>query len=152
MKANKQVIIDNLRGFIAQRSGIDARNYISHWQDTAGRAALRADQRTITKHGKHARELLRHVELSGITAQELVDESKGKRLEISEDGSVTYIAGQYFATEYRAGVCAVLASALWNYYRDDFAALKRKDESDGDAIRRKFKTMFGRSIANAWFN
>lgn len=145
MKANKQTIIDNLRGFIAQRSGMDHRNY-------GDRASYNQDRAKITRHGKHARELLRHVELSGITAEELVNASQGMRLEIQDNGAISYTTGQYFPVEYRASACSLLSCVLWDYWRQDFAKCAKDNEAPGSAIRRKFREIFGRTIANAWFN
>jgi len=142
----KQKIIELLRAHVAQRSGIDYRNY-------GDRVSFMGDYRRILKDGKHARELIRAVELSSITENTLIDafSAYSGRLTL-EDGALSYCAGQYFPTEYRAAACAVCAQALWNHYREDFAKCKRDGESDGSAIRRKFKTMFGRAIANRWFN
>jgi len=48
-----------------------------------------------------------------------------------------------------AAACAVLASALWDYYRAD---LPPETENKGDKLRAKFRRMFGDSIASRWFN
>ena len=66
---------------------------------------------------------------------------------------IDYCAGQYWPTEYRKAVCAVLASALWDALREDFSSVPDKPElSKGDAIRLNFRREFGRSIAQRWFN
>jgi hypothetical protein len=149
----KQELIDTLRGFTAQRSGLNTRDYVSGWNDKDGLSALRADQYRMRKHGQHARQLLRAVELSGITADDIVRESAGQRLEVDgESGAISFTACQYFPTEYRAAVCRLCAAVLWEHYREDFAAAAKAGESAGDAIRRKFRAWFGRGMASTWFN
>jgi hypothetical protein len=144
---NKEKIIQLLRAHVAQRSGIDGRDY------GGSREAFMGDYRRILKDGKHARELIRAVELSDITGEALADAFRAYSGRLSLDGDkLSYCAGQYFPTEYRAAACAVCAQALWDHYREDFAKAKREGESDGTAIRRKFKTMFGRAIASRWFD
>jgi uncharacterized cupin superfamily protein len=41
--ASKETLLEALRLFIAQRSGIDRRNYQSDWRDTAGAARWRVE-------------------------------------------------------------------------------------------------------------
>ncbi|RPJ25232.1 MAG: hypothetical protein EHM33_15270, partial [Chloroflexi bacterium] len=103
----KDTIVTLLRAWINQRAGLEAGNYISGWNDTSGRAAYRSESRKITQQKHDADTLLRAVEYSGITAEELraafrafsgrlslVETAKGWKLE--------YCTGQYFPTEYRA--------------------------------------------------
>jgi hypothetical protein len=129
MEPRKQAILNALSAFANQRPGLDPRNYISHGMDSAGRAAYRAEVRSITKDLHHARTLLRAVELSdGITADDLIKASTrafSGRLTIAEDAPGTampftldYCTGQYWPTEYRRAVAAVCASALWDYTRE----------------------------------
>jgi hypothetical protein len=66
--------------------------------------------------------------------------------------ALDYCTGQYWPTEYRAAVCAVCASALWDYYREDFAKAANPGESPGDAIRRKFRRQFGAAMQRRWFD
>lgn len=146
----KQQMIEALRAFIAQRSRIEFANYQSgDWQQS--RAAFMGDYRPILLHGKHARELLRSVELrDSITAENLKDATRAYsgRLQFveREDGAVAveYTTGQYFPTEYRNAACAVLALCLWDYWRADCQT--------GDEIRKKARKEFGRGIASKWFN
>lgn len=161
--ASKPAVIAALRAFIAQRSGLD-------WRDYAGdRASLMSDHRPILKHGRHARQLLRAVELTDtITAEDLIEASKrafsGRlTLKVRDDGAVAveYCTGQYFPTEYRNAACAVLASALWYYWRAHCMPAPKVDASGidtygglsaGDWLRRYARREFGRSIAAAWFS
>lgn len=149
---NKQDIISALYGFIAQRPGLDPRAYIQDWRDIEGRKAYQAESRAVTKDRHIAELFLRAVELSGITAQDIIEASKSAymgRLEITENdrGEIVldYCTGQYFPTEYRKAVTAVLKSALWAYWRDHCgcdSVTKIKD-----AARRAFRSR----AALAWF-
>lgn len=147
--ANKQTLCNALYAFIAQRSGIEFANYQSgDWKST--RECFMGDYRPILKHGRHARALLRYVELSSITAEQLVDATRAYsgRLQFiqRDDGKVAvdYTTGQYFPTEYRNAACAVLARAIWDHWRPDCGT--------GDDIRKRARREFGRSVASTWFN
>ncbi len=121
----KSLILDALRAFINQRSGIEFGNY-------GDVKAFRAEQRGIQKDRRQALELLRAVELtSEIGADELIKAARsayGGRLTIRQFADlcygkpsrceIDYCTGQYFPTEYRRAACAVLASALWEYTRE----------------------------------
>lgn len=108
------------------------------------------DYRPMLRHGKHARVLLRSVELrDSITADNLVEASRAfcGRLQFKEGTKgveIEYTTGQYFSTEYRCAACAVLARALWDFW---IAEYKSADEA-----QRRAKREFGRAIANDWFN
>jgi hypothetical protein len=75
----KTSILAALRKFIEQRPGLDPRTYFDPsdprgWQ---GRAAYRAESRSITRDLNHAKTLLRKVETaSGISGQALLDAAK----------------------------------------------------------------------------
>lgn len=176
----KELIIEKLYGWIRQRPGLEFGNY----GDVKN---YRQELRGITKDLHHARQLLRAVELSSITGQELLaafraysgrmtwklicmnrfpapcadcgakqnrehyDHCKGGQHTL-EGHRLEYCTGQYWPTEYRRVVCAIAAQALWDHYREDFCTNKKANESDGDAIRRKFKQRYGRQIADRWFN
>jgi len=157
---NKQAMLAALGAFIAQRSGIDYQNY-------GQREAFMGDYRPILQNGKTARMLLRQVELrDSITADDLMAASRAfsGRLQFEErDGkvAVSYCAGQYFPTEYRAAACAVLARALWDYTASkgmpDPVVGANGDKtysglSAGEWLRKHFRRELGRSIANKWFN
>lgn len=160
----RAALLNALRAFIAQRSGIDYRDYGGE------RAAFMGDYRPILKHGRHARQLLRAVELrDSITAEKIIEASNrafsGRlQFKIREDGAVAvdYCTGQYFPTEYRNAVCAVLAACLWDCWRENMPAPDAKPDSDGnprydglsagDWLRRQARREFGRGIADAWFS
>ncbi len=80
---------------------------------------------------------------------------------------IEYDCGQYLPTEYRAAVCAVLASALWAWTREhampprcnadgeDYLYpdhVSKTVVSAGDWLRAHFAREFGRGIASRWFN
>ena len=138
-------ILHALAAFAATRPGLDPRNYISSWSDTAGRKAYAAEVRSITRDLHHARALLTAVRLSSITEAQLVTAFRSKRL--SWDGqSLDYCVNSYFPTEYRRAVCAVLASALWVYFREDCGC------DTGDKIRLAARRALPRAIVSRWFN
>jgi hypothetical protein len=106
----RAAILTALDAFIRQRPGLDYRNY--------DRASYAAEVRSIGRDLQDARALLRAVELRpSITAAVLRDALSPGRL--SWDGKrLDYTTGQYWPTEYRRAAAAVLASALWSYWRD----------------------------------
>ena len=141
----KQAIIEALDKFIRQRPGLE-------WGDYGDHKAYNAEVRSITKDLRQARTLLAAVSWrDSITAESLIDAAKHSfsgRLSIEEkDGKVVidYCTGQYWPTEYRKAVCAVLASALWDYWRENMT------EPTGDKIRAFARNSLGRGIADRWF-
>ena len=139
----KNEIINALRTFAQKRPQLEYGNYGNF-------SSYSQESRAITKDLHHARALLRKVELSGISAEELLEASKeafSGRLEITatDDGlaKVSYCVGQYFPTEYRKAVAAVCARALWNYWKTD--------ANDADRIRNTARREFPRAIARAYF-
>lgn len=140
----KTTLIHALNAFISQRSGIDGRNY------GGSREAFLSDYRQILKHGKQARQLLAFVSSRSISAEDLILASQsaysGRLSFVFRDDSaaVDYTTGQYFPTEYRAAACAVLARAVWEYFRTGC-------NYSPDQIRKAARREFGRGIASAWF-
>jgi hypothetical protein len=139
----KQKIMAALWRFINQRSGIEAANYFSDWRDERGIYAFKSEQRSIARDGKEARILWDAVDCRDwINAEDLKDcflASFSGRLEW--DGkSLSYTSGQYFPTEYRKAVCAVLSRAIVNAFRREGNSL--------DYVRKCFQ----RSGASRWFN
>jgi hypothetical protein len=145
---DRKHIIESLRKFIAGRSGIDFRNY-------SDRESAMADYRKILRHGKDARAMLRVVELSSMTAEELLAgfRAYSGRMTYTEGKGCDYTAGQYYATEYRAAACAVLAQAIGQAVMDDFNANKTSTTlgTARDHLLRYAKRNLGRAIAGRWF-
>jgi hypothetical protein len=148
----KNEIISALRTFAQKRPNLEYCNY-------GDSSSYRAEARAITKDLHHARRLIKKVELSGITAQDLIvasNEAFSGRLTIipantySDQFKIDYCTGQYFATEYRKAVCAVLARALWNHWRED-----RKDGdlmTTGQQLRAIARSELGASLARIYFD
>jgi hypothetical protein len=134
-------IIEAIRKHIASRSGIDFRNY-------GDRASAMEDYRTILRHGKDARAMLRAVELSSMPASVLLEafSAYSGRLTYTEGKGCDYCAGQYYATEYRAAACAVLSLALWQHYGSYEAGMLDRKRAVNWAKRN-----LGRGIAGRWF-
>ena len=147
----KTEILYALRTFAQKRPQLEYGNY-------GNASSYLKESRAITKDLNHARKLLRKVELSSITAQDLIvasNEAFCGRLTIipansySDEFKIEYCVGQYFATEYRKGVCAVLARALWNHWRED-----RKDGdimTTGQQLRAIARSELGASLARIYF-
>ena len=145
--AARDNILHALAAFAATRPGLDPREYMRDWRDTEGRKAYASDVRSITKDLHHARALLTAVRLSGITEAQLVTAFRSFSGRLSWDGnSLDYCTGQYYPTEYRKAVCAVLASALWCYFREDCCC------DTGDKIRLAARRALPRAIVSRWFN
>lgn len=142
----RETLLDMLRAFAEQRPGLEFANY-------GDVSAYRSEQRSVTKDLHQARELLRAVELrSGIDAAAILTamrEAYSGRLSLATDSKgnpcLDYCTGQYFPTEFRRAVCAVCASALWHYNRENNPGL------DGHALRKRAQQDFGPSIAKRWF-
>lgn len=141
MDTRKQALIAVLRKFIAQRPGMDPRDYGDY-------RAYRSESRSITQDRQHAEAILAQVEWrDSLTAGNILEASKhafSGRLTIEEPEpgkfKLTYCAGQYFPTEYRKAAASVLASALWDYWR-----------TDGNSPSERGRETFGRAIANRYF-
>lgn len=119
MNTRKQNLLAALRAFARQRSGMDPNNYGS-WQ------SYQSERREVTRDLAHAQRLIDYVAWhDSITADAIVAAARGAfsgRLTIKPQGetgfALDYCTGQYFPTEYRKAVCAVLASAVWDWARD----------------------------------
>lgn len=146
---NKSAILTALDAFIRQRPGLEFGNY-------GDLRSYRAELRSITKDLHHARQLLAYVACrDSIPAERIIDATRSGRLSIVADDTgavrIDYCAGQYWPTEYRRAVCALLASVIWCYWRDECAP-SPKTESMGDWLRDKARKEFGRAIASRFFN
>lgn len=117
----KESICDALAAFVRQRPGFDYANY-------GDAASYRADSRRASLQKRDAETLLQAVRWrESITGADLIEAARGGRLTIttypdSTAVDIDYTAGQYWPTEFRAGVCRVLSSALWNWQRESMPA------------------------------
>lgn len=141
MTLTRDAILERLDTFIHQRPGFE-------WANYGDRRAYWNDYRVCNLHLQDARLMLRHVEWRlGITAEHMAEALRdGRRLSMSSDGTLDYCTGQYFPMEYRAAVCRVLASLLWQAVREAYP------HYDGDGIRKHFRREFGRGMQQRWFS
>lgn len=148
---SRDAILNALGVFIRQRAGLEYGNY-------GDPSTYRAEQRRITKQRHDAETLLRYVASTGMSAETLLSgfDAFSGRLTFTPGGTgggrLSYCAGQYFPTEYRAAVCAVLASALWNYWRDDYHERTGTYEGARDAVLRSARNAFRSRSVREWFN
>jgi hypothetical protein len=166
--ANKDDLIALLRAFVNQRPRLEFANY-------GVAKTYRAELRMITRQRADALILLRAAELrESISAQNLIEAfpqvfcGRFELMEIKGKLALKYSAGQYYPTEYRAAVAAMLARCLWVWVAtnclpagrlvhnsetgDTFERYGPKDLMAGDYIRDFFKREFGRGIKSRWFN
>lgn len=143
-----------LRTFVRQRPGLEFGNY-------GDRASYFAERRSIARDKREAERLLDAVEWrDSIEYPEIVAGFRafsGRLTWHTEDANrwhLDYCTGQYFPTEYRRAVCAVMAAVLWDHKRAGMPsdeALAKAKTTPGDWLRRSFVNEFGRGIAARWF-
>ena len=142
MRDLKTNIIQALRAWVAQRPGLDYRNY-GDW------SAYRAEVRSIGKDLQDARKLIDYIAWhDSITAEMLLDAAKSGRLSIVVDGEsvrIYYFTGQYWPTEYRPAVCRLISSVIWYWMRAN------DPQRSGEMIRKTASRELGTSIAQRWF-
>lgn len=137
-QAMRSRILSALRAFVEQRPRLEFANY-------GDVSAYRSDSRKITQQLQDARELLRAVEhRQSLDVPALLHAALGDRLDIVRNDdtswSVDFTPCQYWAIEFRAAVCRVLARALWAYWR-----------ADGLDPRKAARQHLGLSLARRWF-
>jgi hypothetical protein len=147
--SKREQILTALSVFAAQRPGFDPGNY-SDWK------SYRSEVRSVTRDLHIVRQLMGQVSWrESIGEAELREAFRAYsgRLSIVDraDGSIEleYCTGQYFPTEYRKAVCAVLASALWAHKRDSLPA---GTPEPGTRMRKEFRREYGHSIASRFFD
>ena len=99
--------------FAAQNPGLDARNYISSWDDAHGRAVYRAESRRITRDWQDVcRALVRCKDTGASDADVIEAAARAWGGRYTWDGQAwEYCAGQYWPTEYRAAAAIVIDRA-----------------------------------------
>ena len=141
-KPMKQTIIDALHQWINQRPGLEFGNY-------GDVSSYRSELRSITRDLQHARAMVNYVAWhDSITAEMILDAAGSGRLTLTADGDkvrIDYVTGQYWPTEYRRAVCALMSSVIWAWLREN------GKYKTGDDIRKAARRELGQSIANRWF-
>ena len=142
---DKSTIIAALHKWINQRPGLEFGNY-------GDASSYRAEMRSIGRDLQHARTMINYVAWhDSITAEMIMRAAdNGGRLSLMADGDtvrIDYIVGQYWPTEYRRAVCALMSSVIWAWLRSNLG-----DGCTGDDIRRVARRELGRSIACRWFS
>jgi hypothetical protein len=118
-KTEKSMILGSLAHFIAQPPRLKVVNYVSCGNDWQGWKALRQERRSITRDLKTAKFLLPMVEAQ-VTLGVLIESFRAFSGRLEWNGTkLEYSVGQYFPTEYRKAVCAVLSRALWTTWREN---------------------------------
>jgi len=157
----RQNILSALAAFIRQRPGVEYGNY-------GDPKSYRAEMRSITRDRHDAERLLAAVAWrDSIDADALLAAARcaySGRLTVEETAkgiAIDYCTGQYFPTEYRRAVCAVLASALWSYWRENMPSQAVASApgthqpgivNAGDYLRKTARKEFGARIQKTWFN
>jgi len=140
--ADKSTIIAALRKWIAQRPGLEFGNY-------GDVSSYRAEMRSIGKDLQHARAMINYVAWhDSITADMILHAAGSGRLTLTADGdkvTINYVTGQYWPTEYRRAVCALMSSVIWAWLRENC------EYKTGDDIRKAARRELGNSIARRWF-
>jgi hypothetical protein len=148
MEKNKENLLNALGAFVRQRPGLEFGNY-------GDVTAYRSELRSITKSRHHAETLINAVAWrDSLTADDIIKASQSAfsgRLTITRTDTggfrIDYCTGQYFPTEYRNAVCAVLSAVLWDYWRTDTVS----GDGAGDRIRNTARKELGRGLAQIWF-
>ena len=141
---NKSTVLHALESYAKQRPGLDFANY-------GDVSAYRSESRSITKDLHNVLELLSAVSWrDSITGDDIIKASESAfsgRLSLIADGEslrIEYCTGQYFPTEYRRAVCAVLSRVLWQYWASDL--------DTGDQVRKAARDNLSRSVTTGYFN
>lgn len=142
----RDCILQALSAWVRQRPGLDFRDY-------GDVPAFRAERKRIVRQLRDAEDLLRAVRKRGISAGDLKGAFErafsGRLTWTPATRKLDYCTGQYWPTEFRAAACAVLAAALWNYFR---ACVPEHVENKGNAIREMARAQLGGPIAKRWFD
>lgn len=192
MDPRKQAILSALDAFTSQRSGMDFRNYgdVKSFRAEQRRVTrdlhdYRAIRAVVAACDSITADMILEASLSAFSGRLFLqynpirhaNDSQYER-DMTDDEwraaglptklEVYYCTGQYFPTEYRRAACAVLASALWYWQRENMpapltgeprtyvfhrAGHKSPDAlSAGDWLRAHFRREFGRHIAWRYFD
>lgn len=140
--------IEKLTKFVNQRPGLEFANY-------GDSKAYNAESREITKDRADYFELiaLAYSRIGNLDQEltEYLTETSG-RLAL-KDGQIEYITGQYFCTEYRPAANRVIASLIWNNYRNEVKQGTNEEiYKDGHEIRKAISKRVSRRVMKNYFN
>lgn len=139
----KSELIAALRAFVAQRPGIEPGNYGSL-------SDYRREAREITAQRDDALSLLAAVDArDSITAGDMLAQLRHRLVWDADRGSLEYVTGQYWPTEYRRAAASAMAEVLWRYWRN-VAELAGSADIAGD-IRRYARLAFRSRRLLAYF-
>lgn len=148
MQTEKEQILAALSAWIRKRPQLEYCNY-------GCPTAYRSEARSITRDLHHAREMLAYVaRRDSITAENLIKSTRSAyagrlKFEKTTTGyAIDYCTGQYWPTEYRRAVCAVLSDAIWHRMRDDLPA---DADQKAERIQKSARREFSRAVAQRWF-
>jgi hypothetical protein len=98
--------------------------------------------------------MLKAVELSTVTAEDMVAALTGGRLRL-DGNALEYTPGQYFPTKYRAAACRVLSGLLFDHHGRDVGQDDNDHSVDGYTCGGRAYAWavrnLGRGIAGRWF-
>ena len=177
---NKRLIIDALDKWIRQRSDLEYANYddVSCYRSELRRITRDLNDALVLLHAVELRdsitahdivdasqhayggrlEIVQGYRVNGKgpffsstgAAQRAANKYLPSIVAIESAVEIDYCASQYWSTEYRKAVCAVLASALWNRKRVDMPD-DTGELSPGDWLRDQFRREYGVGISKRCF-
>lgn len=124
--------------FICQRPGLEPGNYGTG-------ADYLAEARRISRDRRVALQLFYAVNASGHLSADYLTGQTGRLTWDEERGAWDYCTGQYFPTEYRPAASRLLASALWQYWRDHCGC------DTADKIRAEARRTFRSAAVRRYF-
>ena len=153
---NGNDLLSSLDNFVQQRPGMQFANY-------GCVSAYRQESAKISRQLRDYRKL--SAKVSGLMAagvlcrhdlliQSRVSYSGRLSFTQSADGTdvVDYTTGQYFATEYRAAACTILAALIRDLEEERIDYVWERDGvMDLESVRKSIRNQLGRGIQSRWF-
>jgi hypothetical protein len=138
---DKNEVLGLLNSFVHTKPGLESGNY-------ADAKSYNREKASITQQLMDARKMINFCLLHSVRFTDWTFSAYAGRLVYTPPtkhvrASVEYHAGQYYPTEFRAAVCAVLSSAIQDYHRECGYTI--------DEIREQARKELGYGIANRWF-
>lgn len=143
----RELILAALSTFVRSRPGFEPANY-------GTRADYSRDVARATRQRNDALSMLKAISwrtsIDGDALKSAFSAFSGRlswKLDaLGRKGTLDYCTGQYYPTEFRAAVCAVLSQALWYYWRDQSTI-----PSAREYILRKARAELPRGVYSRWF-